>query len=83
MLGWQKIDDVVKKAEDKASVRDLQQATAQQAAAREEKVTAVDVVPWTGPQKVVPQYVSLTANRRAKPGTGRSFARELPMREKR
>ena len=56
MLGWQKIDDVVKKAEDKASVRDLQQATAQQAAAREEKVTAVDVVPWTFPRKVGLQF---------------------------
>ena len=82
-MGWQKIDDAVKKAEDKARERDLQQARAQQATAREEKVTAVDVVPWTGPQKVGPQDVSLTANRRAKPGTGRSFAWELPMREKR
>ena len=47
-----KIDDAVKKAEDKARARDLQQATAQQAAAWGEKVTAVDVDPWTGPRKV-------------------------------
>jgi hypothetical protein len=47
-----KIDDVVKKAEDKARVRDLQQATAQQAAAGGDKVTAVDVDPWSGQQKL-------------------------------
>ncbi len=48
----EKIDDGVKKAEDKARARDLQQATAQQAAARGEKVTAVDVDPWSGQPKV-------------------------------
>ena len=73
----------MKKAEDKARARDLQQATAQQAAARGEKVTAVDVDPWSGQQKVEAKALSLTANRQAKPGTGQSFARELPMREKR
>ncbi len=78
-----KIDDAVKKAEDKARARDLQQATAQQAAARGEKVTAVDVDPLSGQQKVGAKALSLTANRQAKPGTGWSFARELPMREKR
>ena len=78
------MDDAVKKAEDKARVRDLQQTMAQQAAAWEEKVTAVDVDPWTGPQKVgAKPLFSLTADRRAKPGTGQSFAQELSMREKR
>ena len=78
------MDDAVKKAEDKARARDLQQATAQQAAAREEKVTAVDVDPWTGPQKVGAKTLfSLTEHRQAKPGTGRSIDWELPRREKR
>ena len=46
----EKLDDTVKKAKDKARARDLQQAMAQQAAAREEKVmvdnknSIVDVV---------------------------------------
>ena len=74
----------MKKAEDKARVRDLQQATAQQAAARGEKVTAVDVDPWTGPRKVKAKPLfSLTEHRQAKPGTGRSIDWELPRREKR
>ena len=74
----------MKKAEDKAMARDLQQATAQQAAARGEKVTAVDVDPWTGPRKVKAKpHFSLTEHRRAKLGTRRSIAWELPMREKR
>ncbi len=76
------MDDAVKKAEDKARARDLQQATAQQAAAREEKVTAVDVDPWTGPRKVgTKPLFSLTEHRHAKPGTGQSIAWELPMRK--
>jgi hypothetical protein len=82
-LGWQKKIDVVKKAEDKARARDLQQATAQQSATWGEKVTAVGVDPWSGQRKVGVKALPLTANRQAKPGTGRSFARELPMREKR
>ena len=62
---------------------------AQQAAAQEEEVTVddknsiIDVVPLTGPQKVGPQFLSLTANRQAKTGTGGLFGRELPMRKKR
>ena len=60
----------MKKAEDKARARDLQQATAQQAAAWGGKVTAVDVDPRTGPRKVKAKpLVSLTEHRQAKPGT--------------
>ena len=49
-----KMDDVVKKAKDKARARDLHQAMAQQATAQKEEVTVdegtsvVDVVPLTG-----------------------------------
>ncbi len=56
------MDDAVKKAKNKARVRDLQQATAQQAASREEEVMVndktfiVDVVPWTFPRKVGLQF---------------------------